>query len=313
MVGPGTSVEPEPRMGLLGRARKHASALAAALVLGVSCTRDALTTPSPVGPAGECGSSRPAWIWCDDFEQNRLDKYFEVDTSGGDFVRVAGSGVNGSTGMRAHFAAGQVSAGSLHLALGLTPDAYMKPVDAGTTKYRDVYWRVYAKYQAGWTGGGGYKMSRVQILATSNWAQAMVAPVWGGDTPQTQNYLLLDPTSGTDSVGNLLATSYGDFAHLRFLGAVHTATPLFDAAHVGAWRCIEARVRLNDAGQANGLFQLWIDGVLEAEKTGLNWIGAYNTFGINTMFLENYWNGGAPQAEDRYFDNLIISTAPIGC
>ena len=93
-------------------------AVCAALVLGVSCTRDALTTPSPVGPAGECGSSRPAWIWCDDFEQNRLDKYFEVDTSGGDFVRVAGSGVNGSTGMRAHFAAGQVSAGSRRCTLG---------------------------------------------------------------------------------------------------------------------------------------------------------------------------------------------------
>src|SRR5207244_2307372 len=105
------------------------------------------------------------------------------------------------------------SAGALHLAIGKTPDPYIRPVDGGTASYRDIYWRMYVQNQAGWVGGGGYKLSRAQILATPQWGQAMVAPVWGGDTPQTQNNLLLDPTSGTDAAGNLLATVYGDFAH----------------------------------------------------------------------------------------------------
>jgi hypothetical protein len=29
--------------------------------------------------------------------------------------------------------------------------------------------------------------------------------------------------------------------------------------------------------------------------------------------LENYWNNGAPRNEDRYIDNFVVSTQPIGC
>ena len=36
-------------------------------------------------------------------------------------------------------------------------------------------------------------------------------------------------------------------------------------------------------------------------------------FRINTLFLENYWNDGSPQDQYRYFDNLVVSTQPIGC
>lgn len=71
-------------------------------------------------------------------------------------------------GMRAHFAAGQVNAGSLHLAFGRTPSSYIRPVDAGTTNYREIYWRVYLRDQAGWQGGGGDKLSRAQSLASPN-------------------------------------------------------------------------------------------------------------------------------------------------
>ena len=49
----------------------------------------------------ECATPRAGWIWCDDFEQDRLGKYFEYSDAGGNFVRVAGVGVGGSFGMRA--------------------------------------------------------------------------------------------------------------------------------------------------------------------------------------------------------------------
>src|SRR3989442_9028106 len=97
----------------------------------------------------ECATPQPGWIWCDDFEQNRLGQYFEYDSSGGDFVRAAGVGVGGSIGMRVHFATGQVSAGALHLAMGKVPSSYFRTVDAGTALYRDAYWRMYVRTQAG--------------------------------------------------------------------------------------------------------------------------------------------------------------------
>lgn len=248
---------------------------------------------------------------------DRTSSYFETDSARGSFTRAGGTGLNGSAAMRAHFAQGQVGAGSLHLAFGRTPLAYMRPVDAGTATYREIYWRVYVRDQDGWQGGGGDKLSRAQSLASSNWAQAMAAQVWSGGDAGSWNYLVLDPASGTDSAGTLRTTAYNDFPNLRWLGSARSATPIFDSGHVGQWYCVEAHVRLNDPGQSNGVFELWVNGVSEASRTGLNWEGSYSSapgaYGINTVYLENYWNSGAPRAQDRFLDNFVVSTSRIGC
>lgn len=269
-----------------------------------------VSAPATPAPAG-CASPQPGWIWCDDFEQDRLSSYFEYDNSGGSFVRVAGVGTNESNGMRAQWKPGQVGAGNLKLAFGRTPSSYMRPVDAGTANYREIYWRMYVKNQPGWTGGGGDKLSRAAIMAGSNWQEAMIAHVWSGG-PGSQ-YLLMDPASGTDLSGVLKTTKYNDFTNLRWLGETPGQVPLFDASHVGQWHCVEAHARLNTAGQSDGLMELWIDGVLDARRTGVNWVGSYGAYGINVVFFENYWNDGSPVAQERYFDDIVVSTQPIGC
>jgi hypothetical protein len=270
-------------------------------------------TGSGTTTSAECSNAKAEWIFCDDFESDRLSRYFEFDNASGNFARTTAIGFNGSVGMRARFAAGQVSAGSLKLAFGKTPSSYIRPVDAGTAVYRDIYWRVYVKNQTGWQGGGGDKLSRAQSLASSTWAQAMVAPVWSGGSSSTWNYLVIDPHSGTDTSGTLKTTSYNDWANIRWLGYAQSTVPIFDASHVGQWYCVEAHVRLNDAGQSNGTFELWINGNAQPSRTGLNWVGSYSTYGINTIFLENYWNAGSPVAQERYFDNFVVSTVRIGC
>jgi hypothetical protein len=262
---------------------------------------------------GECDTPAPDWIWCDDFDVDRLSSYFEYGAAGGSFTREAGIGRDGSSAMRARFAAGQVDAGSLHLAFGRTPDAYIAPVDAGTANYREIYWRIFVRYQPGWIGGGGDKLSRATVFATPSWAQAMIAHVWSGGSGSAVNHVVLDPTRGTDDGGTLLTTEYNDAAHLTWLGAVQSTTPVFDQAHVGAWHCIEAHVRLNDAGRANGVFELWVDGKPEAARSGLNFLGAYDAFGLNAVFIENHWNAGSPAPQERYLDSFVVSTAPIGC
>jgi len=271
-------------------------------------------TGSPGPGAAECAAPKAGWIWCDDFEQDRLSQYFEYDDGGGSFGRVSGVGVNGSYGMRARFAAGQSAAGGLHLAFGKTPQSYFRPVDAGTATYRELYWRLYVKHQAGWVGGGGDKLTRAFSFASSTtWAQAMFAHVWSGGSLPDANYLVLDPASGTDEQGTLKTTTYNDFANMRWLGLVRGATPLFDASHVGQWYCVEAHARLNDPGQINGVFEYWINDNLEARETGLNWVGNFTTYGINVAYFENFWNAGSPQAQERYLDNIVVSTQPIGC
>jgi hypothetical protein len=257
-----------------------------------------------------CASPPAAWIWCDDFEQDRTSRYFEYDTTS--FARAAGVGRNGSAGMRVQFAAGQVSAGGLRLAFGKTPGAYFRAVDAGTANYRELYYRVYFKNQSGWIGGGGDKMMRAIVFSASDWSEAAIGHVWSGSSP-IQNYLVVDPASGTDAAGTVQTVGYNDFAHLRWLGPVQSQTPVFDAAHVGQWYCVEAHMKLNTPGQSDGVLEVRINGNLEAQHTGLNFLGSYQTYGINAVFLENYWNAGSPQAQERYFDDFVVSTQPIGC
>ena len=108
-------------------------------------------------------------------------------------------------------------------------------------------------------------------------------------------------------------SGYNDFDNLRWLGGERGDTPLFGGPHLGEWHCVEAHVRLNDAGRTNGLFELWIDGELDARADGLNWVGSYDEYGLNAVFLENYWNAGSPVAQERYFDQLVVSTERIGC
>lgn len=262
----------------------------------------------------ECDSPASAWIWCDDFERDRLSSYFEYDGAGGAFARTTSVGVGGSSGMRARWAKGQVSVGSLKLAFGRTPQATFRPVDSGSQNYREIYWRVYVRNAPNWIGGGGYKLSRSTIFSSStSWAQAMIAHVWSGASSSNWDYLVQDPVRGTDLSGNVVTTKYNDFANMTWLGARRGATPLFNSANVGEWHCVEARVRLNDANSSNGVFEVWVNGQLDSRRTDLNWVADYSAYGINAVFLENYWNTGSPQAQERYLDNFVVSTQRIGC
>jgi len=270
----------------------------------------AVTVTSSAG-AGGCSAPQPGWIWCDDFEQNRLASYYEYDNGGGNFGPVVGVGRNGGTAMRAHFNVGTVSPGSLHLAFGKTPRSYFKPVDAGTAVYRELYWRFYYKAQSPWTGGNPNKLTRaLSFVDPANFNSVVYAQLWGYGTT---NFLTLDPASGTDPAGNIVTTGWNDFAHMRWLGAKPGMTPLYDATHVGQWHCIETHAKLNDPGQSNGVFEYWLDGLLDAQETVLNWVGSYQTYGLNALFLEGYWNAGSPVAQDMLFDDYVVSTQRIGC
>ena len=268
---------------------------------------------TPDSLVNECASAKSVWIWCDDFEQDRLASYFEYDSSGGGFQRAAGVGMGASFGMRVRFAAGQKSAGALHLAFGRTPQAYIRPVDAGTTLYREIYWRMYLRNDSTWIGGGGDKLSRALSFASpASFAEAAFAMVWSGAGAYRDN-LVVDPASGTDPGGNLRTTVYNDFSHMRWLGLARGHTPLFDRAHVGRWYCVEAHVRLNSPGRSDGVEELWLDGQPEAVSAGLNFVGTAFQFGINAVYFENYSNTGSPQTQQRYFDNLVVSPQRIGC
>jgi len=281
-----------------------------ALSAGLACAQADLIDVE--GITAECARPSPEWLWCDDFEQDRLGSYFEFESSDGSFDRAASVGTGDSYGMRVRWMEGQVSAGALHLAVGRSPDAYRRSVASTETDFREIFWRVYVRNEPGWTGGGGYKLSRALVFhSRDNWGPALIASVNSGGPANTK--LRVDPSSGTDEAGNVRTVTYNDFTNLRWLGEATSTTNIFDVPEIGKWQCIEAQVTLNDPGRSNGSFRAWIDDRLEIERVNLNWVGSYDDFGLNAVFLENYWNGGSPATQERYFDNFVVSTERIGC
>jgi hypothetical protein len=291
------------------------------------CTKYLVYTLSPIlllffllpsAFASECASNwktlHPEWIWCDDFETDKAAEYFE---SPAPLTRVSGVGLAGSYAMQATWTTGTSNAGSLKLAFGVTPagSGINPPSGADhTTRFREIYYRVYLKSQSGWNSGTNNqsKFARLTSFAGPDWSQAMIAHLWSNDTSGNNDYLRSDPASCVTG-GSVQCVGYNDFAHLVWIGALNGVTPIFAASSTGVWNCIEAHVKLNDPGMTNGVHEFWIDSRLEARSSNLNFTGTYTEYGVNALLLENYINNGAPQAQSRLMDNLVVSTQRIGC
>jgi hypothetical protein len=259
-----------------------------------------------VRPAAEQPAQRDsAVIFYDDFASAPKVgglRYLEYNSAKGSFAWSPDDGLAGGA-MRCQFAKGQVTAGSLKVLFG------RNPLGRGLRReeaFNEIFWRVYVKHEAGWEGNPA-KLTRATCLAGEDWSQGMIAHVWGGKG----EVLCIDPATGIRD-GVKRTAHYNDFEHLTWLGLRNGKTPIFAAAESGRWVCVESHVKLNGPGLSDGLFELWVDGKLEASRTNLDWQGAWNQYAINAVFLENYWNDGSVKRQARWFDDFVISTRAIG-
>ncbi len=277
------------------------------------------------GGSNECTnwqSLHPTWIWCDDFETDTSASW--ADRNGpSTFLRSSGNGQSGSYSMRATYPAttGVANAGDFKIAFGASP-VTPKVAPADNTKYTEIYWRTYVKTSANWLPGTGAKFTRATGFVASDWTQSFITHWWDSSTP---GIMMVDPASGvcrgglkpdgtTPCTNNTVITSgWNDFNNLYWLGGDNGTLPVFGNARANTWQCIEGHTRLNTAGSSNGLEELWVDGALEAQSTGLNLVGSYSTYGINVFSVENYMNAGTNQSQYRDWDNLVIATDRIGC
>jgi hypothetical protein len=247
-----------------------------------------------------------AVIFYDDFDRatDLHTRYFEYNEERGGFVWDEKGGAGGQGGaMRCRFEKGQVEAGGLKFVFGKNPFGRGPRQEEA---FREIYWRVYVRHEPGWEGNPA-KLARATCMAGADWSQGFIAHVWGGKGDS----LCVDPATGIRD-SRKVTTRYNDFDHLRWLGLRNATTPLFHPSESGRWVCIESHVQLNTSGQKDGVFNLWIDGKLEASRTDLDWHGDWKDYGINAIFLENYWNSGSVKRQARWFDHFVISTKPIG-
>jgi hypothetical protein len=249
------------------------------------------------------------------------EKYFEYDDDEGDYIPVAGEGLDDSTGMRTVWQTSEVSAGSLKRSFGALPSSftpdYLPSQSHTEQEFREIYWRQYVRTVAPFNEDP-WKLSRAVVFAevdvppNGRWTLAAAAFVWGDGDNQTID---VEGGSGTDEDGNMVATGYDITRY--FTGELEIVTPaVWSTANNETWFCIETRAKLNDDGLSNGILQAWVDDVLKVDETGLNWVGVANTYtdtAWNTIMFEGYWNSGAPGTRTRYIDNIVISAERIGC
>ena len=123
--------------------------------------------------------SNNSTIWYDDFDRDDWqEKYAETSGDTTDEMRLGSTGKS----LHMHYPRGHRGKGGRKVFFGDSPTYPAKVVRRGES-FDDVYWRIYVKHQAGWQGGGPAKLSRATSMATSKWAQAMIAHVWSsGDS-----------------------------------------------------------------------------------------------------------------------------------
>lgn len=285
---------------------------AAAVALAATTLVDA-QAPAPESFCPGGSNPSPHVIFCDAFESPAAlvgpGRYFEYNSNNGDFLVRDAVGLSNSRGMRGLWRQGAVEGGNIKLAFGRNPGSGMNNGIRTTEDFREIYYRMYLKMQTGWIGDP-YKLSRATSIIASNWSQAMIAHLWSDGN----QHLLIDPARCVDPVTSVPdCVGYNDFNHIDWLGSRSGVTPIFGSANTNRWFCVEHHVRLNDPGQSNGVQEFWIEGQLEARRTNLNFVASYTAYGINAVFFENWWNSGSPQQQERYFDNIVVSTEPIGC
>lgn len=291
----------------------HPQSCSAPRLLGLAILGAALAAPATASPKPETPfidyvvplvpqphAKDKKTIWYDDFD-GKAKSYAEGKSPLDDTMAMGGKGRS----LLCLYEKGQQGRGGRKVFFGDAPTYQNNTVRRGEI-FNEVYWRIYVKHQYGWTGAPA-KMSRATSLTSANWAQAMIAHVWSSGAALT-----LDPARGVRG-DKVVTRKYNDFEKMKWLGNKPVSKFLIHATEQsGRWVSVEARARLNTPGKRDGINQLWIDGRLECERTGLDFRGSYTGHGINAVFLEAYWNKGSPVTQRRWYDNFVIATVPIG-
>jgi hypothetical protein len=195
--------------------------------------------------------------------------------------------------------------GGLHVTFGDNPagSLYRDGED-----FNDIYTRMFVKHQAGWTGTPGGGMMSVTSNYLADNSQAMNVGLGSG----LVDALSAQPSSCVQG-GTPICTGWNDYDNFAWLAPLPGVTPIFSTEDSGNWRCVELHVELNTPGQSDGVVEFWVDGNLENSARDLDLRGSYTDHGINKVLFFNWWTGGAPTAQLRWFDDLAIATERIGC
>jgi hypothetical protein len=83
---------------------------------------------------------------------------------------------------------------------------------------------------------------------------------------------------------------------------------------IGRWFCLEMMIRANTPGADDGVQAYSIDGELAHRVEGMSWRTS-PTLALNRVRLQHYIETSDAKGHSNrvWFDDMVVSTAPIGC
>jgi hypothetical protein len=85
----------------------------------------------------------------------------------------------------------------------------------------------------------------------------------------------------------------------------------------GRWYCVEEMLEggtpTPSAAGADGGLDFWIDGVEQAPDQLHHWMRSSANVQPDVLWLSLFHHDGTHSDEGIYYDNVVVSTAPIGC
>ena len=181
--------------------------------------------------------------------------------------------------------------------------------------FYDLYVQYKVAYSPGFDFGTGYK----QLIIGTQDDRRHDQPCCN---PWVAHYMTIYPPH--PSLRGLLAEANNKQAATgqwigfsQNAGGYSTTNPF--TIQTGRFYTVEVRRRLNDAGQDNGIFQLWIDGTLISDYRDVRyrvpWNGTWGanfTFGTNFVMISDYSSTAPTRNQSIYYDDVKISTRYIG-
>jgi Polysaccharide lyase 14 len=179
--------------------------------------------------------------------------------------------------------------------------------------YDSVYVRVWVRFPTNWSGGT--KLIMLRGSRTDNqWSSFGIGGACPSGTDFFTTNLVARPLSTLPLrfysyyVGMARepdgTTCYGRYGDTDLPPAVYV--PPLDVT-TGGWHELEFFVRLNTPGQADGRQQMWLDGVLRGEWSGLVFRTS-DILKLNAVTIESSMNEtpSSPQNQTLYFDDVLV-------
>ncbi len=245
----------------------------------------------------------PGVLFCEDFEQGISNSWIR---DGGDVKLVSGQAKNNE--------------GNNVVELRTYENIRSSKLLYTFSNQNEAYVRYDVQYAADYDNSDG---SHGPVLGGSQ------SPPWGmmgvaGKVPNGSDFFVLNHEPVREFSVKSIPGEFGFYAYFVNMsgrwGNFFTST-LNPKAIItpGQWHCVEFGLRLNTAGANNrdGKAFFWVDGIAHGDFDNFQWRTSPNLM-INTLMLDSYnhFLGGtrpASRSNRVRYDNVIISTQPVGC